>query len=240
MTLQSTLVQKLETKLKDAENAIQSHLTRGGGGPSSPQSSPRTRHQLEKEYNSKRYQPTPKTKMRGGGSRGGARLRWNDGYVDDDDGLLSSEGSARDHGRAGGGRNRYEDEEEDDEATTRFGDLTFEEREVSDEDEEIPFSRNPSVRSKTSKQRSSHSSKRSMNQRWVLPSSSSSSIQVVSILKDVLMNLMHRETFTATVDSLPSPPLFPPFQASSLLISSLPLSLNSRDGTRILTSGRQN
>jgi hypothetical protein len=259
MNLQSTLVQKLETKLQEAENAIQSHLTSrggpergvrdrerdrdraGGSHPSSdsPQSSPRTKYQLEREYNSKRYHPTPKP------AKGRSRLRWNDGYVDQgggeegDEGLFSSAGAARATSGRRHGDPRYEEEEEYDDETTRFGDLTFEEREVSDEDEEI-LSRNPSLRSRP-KQRPSHS-KRSMNQRWVLPSSNSSSIQVVSILKEVLLNLMNRETLSTTVSTdLSTYFLTTVFASFSLCLSvSLSLSFTRREDRKILNYGKLN
>lgn len=168
MAQQTNIVQRLELKLKEAEDTIQNHLEatkqqqqRNVKSSIEPQSPIRTKRNLEKEHNSKRYQPTPKP------STARSRLRWNDGYHD-------SEGS--------GGENRYEEEDE----TSRFGDLTYEEREVSDEEEEIL----PTRPSSKSRYRPNMNSK--MNQQWVKPSSNSS-LQVVSILKDVLINLMNKD-----------------------------------------------
>lgn len=196
MAHQTNIVQKLELKLKEAEDAIHHHLgsasrsQRGStsGGGTVPRSPVRTKRNIEREYNSKRYLPTPKP------SSGKSRLRWNDGYVDPSE----SEGSNS------GGRGRYDHPQyDDDDETSRFGDLTFEEREISDEDEEIvPPSRERGIRGRGYGASNSHkSAKRSsgnskMDQRWVMPStgSHSSSLQVVSILKEVLINLMNKDT----------------------------------------------
>ena len=199
MAHQTNIVQKLELKLKEAEDAIHHHLgsasrsqrgSTSSGGTTIPRSPVRTKRNIEREYNSKRYLPTPKP------SSGKSRLRWNDGYGDPPG---SEEGSS-------GGRGRYDHPQHDDDEdeTSRFGDLTFEEREISDEDEEIvPPSRERGMRgrgygisnSHKSMKRSSGNSK--MDQRWVMPSaagSHSSSLQVVSILKEVLINLMNKDT----------------------------------------------
>jgi hypothetical protein len=201
MAHQTNIVQKLELKLKEAEDAIHHHLV--GSAPAgrsypttsgAPRSPVRTKRNIEREYNSQRYLPTPKP------SSAKSRLRWDDGYVDPS----GSEGSSSGGGGRWGGGGRYDDDE-----TSRFGDLTFEDREISDEDEEIiPLSRERGggrgggARGggggpHKSMKRSSGNSK--MDQRWVMPNSAaaasnSSSLQVVSILKEVLLNLMNRET----------------------------------------------
>ena len=148
---QTTLVQKLEDRLRETETAIQQHLTGIAAAPSrkqqvdnSPPQSPKSRrHEQHKQARAPSdhssdevprlrtsYKPTPKP------SEAKSRLRWDDVHGDSD----------------------YD-------IGDRLLDLTYEEGEVSDEEDWRGFYRR----------------------------SSSSSDRAVSMLRDVLLHLISRE-----------------------------------------------
>ena len=195
ITQQSNLVQRLELKLKEAEDAIQNHMeTQKSNKPiikmtsssstSAPQSPIQRKRNLEKEYNSKKYQPTPKP------NTAKSRLRWDDGYSN---GNSYHNKHFQVNSESSSGEMDEKDYDEYEDETSRYGDLTYENREISDEDEEIiPLKYSKSYPSQR-KRSSGNSNNNNMNNRWAV-STSNPSLQVVSILKDVLINLMNKDS----------------------------------------------